>query len=76
MERIEPIVNIVDVEPGSVQIPRTELAVGDTVFDIYGGKYLVTATHNFKSHTRATRSDGERFWLYDDDTITVIKGEV
>ena len=62
---------ITDVVPGTVRIPRTDLRVGDTVFDIYGGRYRVEWVGQFKAHTRAKRDDGETFWLVLDDTITV-----
>ena len=69
----EATVNLADVFRNATRIPRTDLQVGDTVFDVWGDRYYVMKVRHFKAHTRGTREDGETFFLVDDETITVIK---
>lgn len=67
-------VDISEVCAEAVRITRTELAVGDTVFDVWGGFYKLSHVRHYRRTTVATRSDGVQFHLYDDETITVVKG--
>lgn len=67
-------VEIVDAIPSAERIARTDLAVGDTVFDAWGRHYAVVKVRQYRRTTTATRDDGWWFSLFDDDTITVIKG--
>lgn len=67
-------VNITDAVPPAQRIARTELAVGDTVFDVWGRRYPLTHVRHYRRTTVATRRDGVQFKLYDDQTISVVKG--
>lgn len=68
-------VDIVDVVPGAVKVRGDELAVGDTVFDAYGGKYLLVNVRLYTRRVTVIRDDGGRFGLDRDETITIIRGQ-
>ena len=69
----EPTARITDVVPGSVEIPRTELRVGDTVFDAVGGQHQVTRVRHYRSRTSAQHSGRWGFYLEEGETITVLR---
>lgn len=68
-------VDIDEVKPDAVRIARTDLAVGDSVFDVWGRMYRVDKVRQTPSGrtTIGTRDDGQTFYLSDDDTITVVR---
>ena len=70
----EATVDITTARRDAVRIARTELAVGDQVFDVWGNTYPVAKVQQFKAHTTFRRSDGVVDVLAGDETITVIKG--
>jgi hypothetical protein len=73
MERVtmEPIVNIEDVVPGTIRVTRQYVVKGMTVFDIYGGEYLVQKVRHFKDHSTVWRDDGVKFFIHGNEDMTV-----
>lgn len=67
-------VDITDVEQSATRINATELAVGDRVFDVFGGTHRVARVVK-KNRVEFYRDDQPtlRESLRNDDTITVIR---
>jgi hypothetical protein len=68
----EPIVSITDVFPEAVKATADTIKVGDTVFDVFGGKHKVAKVRRYKHVTVCVRSDGDTFSVPAGSTITVI----
>jgi hypothetical protein len=72
----EPTTSITDVFPEAVRIKGADLRVGDTVFDTFGGKHVLTKVRHYKHVAHIVRVDGGTSNVNRADTITVIRKNV
>jgi uncharacterized UPF0160 family protein len=67
-------VYITDVFPDAEVVKASTLRVGDTVFDVWGGRYTLAEVYHHHPRVHTVRSDGwPNVWL-SDETLTVIRG--
>lgn len=66
-------VEIAEVFTRAECVPAASVAVGDTVFDIWGRQYAVTRVSRWGTNVAITRADDVRTVLAETDTITIIR---
>lgn len=67
-------VEISDVEPRSIKGTAEDLAVGDTLFDVWGDTHKITKVRKLKNGVKTTRDDGVTDVWQNGESVTFIVG--